>query len=157
MVIIILNMNNDLKKILLYKINKQKLINELDNFKFFKNVEVIEPIIELEAIIRAIYRIDFPVNKVFSTDVNFLDNLSKELNFNNNSEILLPFFNRTEYWVKAKLLNKELFLSYVYNSNILNNLTIISMNKSLYDNIYDIEIGENSKSFELRIDKIDNK
>lgn len=157
MVIIILDINNNVKNFLLYKINKQKFINEINSFKFFENAEVIDPIMELESYINKIYNIDFPIYKTFSVNVDFLDSLSRELKFNNNCEVLLPCFNGTEYWVKAKLLNKELFLSYLYNSNILNNITIISMNKSLYDNIYDIEIGENSKTYELRVYKIDNE
>lgn len=157
MVIIILNINNNSKENLLYKINKQRLMNEIDKFEFWKNIEIIRPIIELESTLKKIYKIDFPVKKIFSIDDNFLDNLNTELEFNNNSEILLPYFNGTEFWVKATLLNKRLFLSYMYDNKIINNITIISIYNSIYNNIYDIEIGENIKTYELRLYKIDNK
>lgn len=135
---------------------KKSFLNEIDRFNFFKDVEIIPTIIEIENHINKIYNINFPVNKIFSVDSNFLDNFNREVKLINNNEILFPFFNNTQYWVKAKLTNKKLFLSYLYNTKIINSFTFISINKSFYDTIYDIEISDNGKFYEIRILKIDN-
>lgn len=147
MVIIISNISN-IKIDLLYKINKKKFLNDIKKLNFFKSVELIEPLIEWEIIINQIYNIDFPVYKKLDFDDKFIYNLNNELKFNNNSEILLPFFNETQYWIKAILLDKYLFLKYLSNNNIINNITIISV---VNNKVYDIEVGENEKIFELRI------
>ena len=147
MVIIISNISN-IKIDLLYKINKKKFLNDIKKLNFFKRVELIEPLIEWEIIINQIYNIDFPVYKKLDFDDKFIYNLNNELKFTNNSEILLPFFNETQYWIKAILSDKYLFLKYLSNNNIINNITIISV---VNNKVYDIEVGENEKIFELRI------
>lgn len=119
---------------LLYEINKRKMLNKVEKLSFFKNAQIIEPLTEWEEALKKVFKIDYPVYKVIDFSQLNTAYINDIFDFADNEEIVLPYFEERDYWIKAILNNKLNFIKYLLDNKCFHSFCIICLsNNKLYD------------------------
>lgn len=141
---IILDINK--KNEILGRKEKKEVLKSADLIITGTNIEIIEPIKEYSQRLTEIYAINYPIyKKITCREIN-IEKLGKDIHFNNGDTIILPCFNRTKYWIKIQIGNKEKFLRYMFEKGYFISFSIICLREKI---IYDIELGE--QEYEIRV------
>lgn len=142
--IIILDINR--KEEILIKKEKREVLNTANLIVTGKNIEIIEPIKEYCQRLTEMYGNNYPYYKKISCRHLNIEELAKEIYFNNGDMIILPYFNNTKYWIKIMIGNKVKFLKYMFEKGYFNSFSIICLGEKI---MYDIEFGE--QEYEIRV------
>lgn len=129
--------------------NQAIIFKKLKDIKGCEFSEFISSIEKYENMLKDLYSCSYPIKYVLLKKFR-KENIDKLISLleltNEKGSAIIPYFDRTDCWIKLKIDNYNEFLNSVALSNYFESITIIDLNRH---KIYDIELGE--CDYEIRI------